>query len=139
MGEYAGLSTREVHALYDRSVTRIYRAGWISVISTTLQLLSLITFGVDNGQWGALLPLIVTASLNYLLAYEIFQRKQWPAIALLLNFVIGATLRALQLDSYAGLVISALFAYPLALGALGAIDYAELLKDHEALVPDTAV
>lgn len=133
MGEYAGLRPREVYEVRDRAVRRINRAGWLSVVSTTGYLITLLATGFQGEDWGSVAPYIAATSTNYFLAYAIFQRRQWPAVILLLNFVAGALWRAVSTGVYAGLVVSVLFGYPIALGVLGALDYAELLKEPMSL------
>jgi hypothetical protein len=139
MGEYANLTPLEVRALRERSIDRMEHAAYAAWLSAFIAVVVLLIIGADTGDWRELAPFFGSAAATILLGYTVYQRRQWPAMILALNWVGGIVARWVETGRPPGIITTAVFGFFIIRGMLASFDYAELRKDHPDAVPEPAV
>ena len=139
MGEYAQLTSHQVRDLRERCIDRMEHAAYAAWLGGAIAGAGFLIIGADTGEWGAVAPYLGSVVATLLLGYAVYQRRQWPAMILALNWVGGIAARWIDTGRPPNLIGSAFFGFFIIRGMLASFDYAELRKDHADAVPEPTV
>jgi hypothetical protein len=126
MTEAKALAPREIKERRERAIDQMEHAAWAAGISASIALVLLLTLAIETGAWAEVAPYLTSVGATYFLAYAVYQRRQWPAVVMLLNWVGGVVARWVQQGYPSNIFLTALFGYFIVRGVMGALRYAEL-------------